>query len=466
MLSFRTLAPLLTDLRILILDTGRVFWRLLPQLLVIHLIGWLGNQLALKLASIVGEPYPWVGLIIFCTSFLFILGSLVLTLRLCGRELGIWSMVPEDESVGDDRDSSLTRLLAVTLLPFLGLYAAFGKVQEAATRLTNEQVFRLGVLSEIPTVMATVGGLARSEPLHLLGLLVGLYVIRRVLDETHERTNWRPLGISVAFVESVFLMVAIYGGFAIVNRIKNWLFDRVFVEWLDNIGDWWTGLLSAINARLPVFLDAGWTYFTDEVWPLFWEVVSQPIIWLAVAALVFGSQVLSLAELWRKGRPLATKIPGASHFSRHRDKVAYRQNFRVRMGKPPAGAQRVAYEIKEAFFGDIDDKYLPTFHSIRLVLRAGLVFMGSFIFVYTLVAVGTNYVDRGIRAITGGHDADFWFLASPFIQLAEAPLEILRLCLLAVSFRRCLELLQQRGHAESPVTTPAPQITLVGVVTR
>ena len=34
--------------------------------------------------------------------------------------------------MADDRDSSLTQLVAVTLLPFLGLYAAFGQVDEAA----------------------------------------------------------------------------------------------------------------------------------------------------------------------------------------------------------------------------------------------------------------------------------------------------------------------------------------------
>ena len=41
-----------TDLRILVVDTGRVCWRLLPQILGIYLLGWLGSQLALKIAVI------------------------------------------------------------------------------------------------------------------------------------------------------------------------------------------------------------------------------------------------------------------------------------------------------------------------------------------------------------------------------------------------------------------------------
>ena len=48
-------------------------------------------------------------------------------------------------------------------------------------------------------------------------------------------------------------------------------------------------------------------------------------------------------------------------------------------GRRPRGSGRAAVELKEAFLGDIDDKYLPTFHSLRLVLRAGVVFLGSYV---------------------------------------------------------------------------------------
>ena len=46
------LSGLWTDVRILVVDTGRVWWRLLPQVLGIYLLGWLGSELALKLAAI------------------------------------------------------------------------------------------------------------------------------------------------------------------------------------------------------------------------------------------------------------------------------------------------------------------------------------------------------------------------------------------------------------------------------
>jgi hypothetical protein len=45
--------------------------------------------------------------------------------------------------------------------------------------------------------------------------------------------------------------------------------------------------------------------------------------------------------------------------------------LQARLGAPPRGFRLAATQVKEAFFGDIDDKYLPAFHSLRLVLRAG-----------------------------------------------------------------------------------------------
>lgn len=41
-----------SDLRCLLLDATRAWWRLLPQILTVYLLGWLGYQLALKAAVI------------------------------------------------------------------------------------------------------------------------------------------------------------------------------------------------------------------------------------------------------------------------------------------------------------------------------------------------------------------------------------------------------------------------------
>ena len=50
---------MLTDLRILLVDTARVWWRLLPVIMAVYLLGWLGAELTLRVAVIVGDISPF-----------------------------------------------------------------------------------------------------------------------------------------------------------------------------------------------------------------------------------------------------------------------------------------------------------------------------------------------------------------------------------------------------------------------
>jgi len=67
------LGELVTDVRILVVDTGRVWWRLLPQLLCLYLAGWLASQLVLRLAA--GDLSAWLALVLFALSFVALLSG-------------------------------------------------------------------------------------------------------------------------------------------------------------------------------------------------------------------------------------------------------------------------------------------------------------------------------------------------------------------------------------------------------
>jgi hypothetical protein len=430
------------DLRILVLDTGRVWWRTLPQILAVYLAGWLGSQLSLKLAIRVGEWNSWAALAVFSFGFLAQLVAIVVMLQIVGRELGVRDLIPESEAVGDDRDTSLTRLVSITLLPFLGIYAAFGEVSRTASQLANEQLFRNGLLSDAPSVLGTLTTAATQNPWWLFGGLVVIYLIRRFVDVLHERTGYRILGILVALIESFFLLVVIMGGVRVWQQARLWLTGREFMAWLATLQEAILDALSVLSIRLPALITRAVGFVVDEVWPLFWEALAQPVIWLAVAALVYGSQVLSLAELWRKGQPYLEKVPGSTAFASHAER---RRARGVR--PPPAGVGRAAVELKEAFLGDIDDKYLPTFHSLRLVLRAGVVFLGAYVAVYSAIVMAGDGLNSLIDNLLGGRPISFWFAYGPALGLlTDALFEPLRICLLAVAFRRCLELFWQRSH--------------------
>lgn len=439
---------LLTELRILIVDTGRVWWRLLPMIMGVYLLGWLGTELTVRVAVIAGDISPWLALVLFAFSFVWTLVAAILILTLAGRELGIRQLLPEDEREVDDRDTSLTRLIAVTLLPFLGMYAAFGQVQQAANRLVTQQWVRYGFLSDQQTVLGALYDLASKHLGWLIALIVGIYLSRRFLDYVADRTGLRILRLVVVLIESFFMLMVIMGGIRVFQTFQVWLRNRAVLQWLVEIQN---AIARLVMINVPEIVSRAWALVTDQIWPLVVDVLAQPLLWLAVAALVFGSRVLSLAELWRKGQPYATRIPGATAFARYREKRAFR-----RIGPAPRGVRLAASRVQEAFFGDIDDKYLPALHSFRLVLRAGPIFLGCYVFMYNLVIIAQNYLERLLHLIVGGHEGQFWVRWEPVFDLVQdAVVEPIRLCLLAVAFRRCLEIFAQPLTARrSPVAHP------------
>ena len=443
---------MLTNLCILVVDTGRVWWRLLPVIMAVYLLGWLGSELTLRLAVIAGDLSPWLTLILFAFHFVCILGATVVILNLAGRELGIRELLPDDERALDDRDASFSRLLAITLLPFLGMYAAFGQVTEAADRIVIQQLVRYGFLGQQDSVLAALNDLARDRLPLLVGLIVGLYVARRLVDLVHDRTGWRLAGLAVVLIESFFILLLVMGGVRVFQIFWIWLQNRTFMQWLAAVKNEVAEFLAIFAIDLPAILERLGTFFTDQVWPIFVDVLTAPLLWLAVAALVYGSRVLSLAELWRKGQPYAARVPGASAFARYAEKRALRQ-----VGPPPKGLHLAAAQTRQTFLGDLDDKYLPTFHSLRLVLRAGVLFLGSYILAYWLVLIAENYVQALLYWLIGGHEVRFWIRWEPLIELLYRPsFETLRLCLLAVAFRRCLELFQQRVGPAAAASAPDP----------
>ena len=146
----------------------------------------------------------------------------------------------------------------------------------------------------------------------------------------------------------------------------------------------------------------------------------------ALAPLVYGSQVLSAADLWRQGRPVTV---GAGRSG-------------VRTGARERG---VAPGFQDAFFGDLNDKYLPTFQSLRLVLGVGATFFGAYILCYGVLTTGEQWLSRGLYALIRGQRAAFWSFAGPPIDLlVELVAEPLRWVLLATAFHACLVLYAAR----------------------
>jgi len=440
------LAMLWTDVRILLVDTTRIWWRLLPKILTIYILGWLGFEVCLKLAVIAGDLTFWLSLVIFAIAFVSKLTALVLILRMVGNALGVRRLIPAEEYEDDDRDAGITRLLALTLLPFLGIYTAFGMIQSASDQMIIESVFRSGGAFGDQGILGQFrlngDDVPTSRYFLVVAIIVGTYILRRGVDLLHERTEFRPLGIVVAFIEAFFVLVTITAGYDLLSRLPIWLKDREFMAWLDALKHGIGNLLAAIGLNPEAFFSAIGSFISDQLWPVITSGLSEPIFWLAIAALVYGSSVISVAELWRRGKPLASRVRLAR---RALERAARRELAQANEGPTVSG--RVLAEVREAFLGDIDDKYLPTLHSLRLILRAGFAFLGAYVVVYSAQTVADTLWNWALNETIGGHPMTVWMVILPIQDFVSSlPFEPWRLCLLAVALRRCLMIFRLRAQ--------------------
>ena len=421
-----------------------VLWlRLFPQLTSIWLGGWLITELCTRVATQIPLEHVWLALGVFALGLLSTLGAIVLMLRLVAMHLDLWDLIPED-----DTERSVSHVLAITLLPFLGIYAAVNEVAERADQLTALALFQTGVLSE-KTIITELNPFTSTEKTwFVVGLVVGVYVVRRIVDLVHEKTRWRPLGILGSLLEAYFLLVVIMSGQHVLRSMQDWWERRAAVQWVDEMGTAIASFVERLGISWPAVLADLGAFWEGIVWPLLLDALVQPVIWLAVAALVFGSKVLSVADLWQRGRPLTAQAPAPKRMQRLQ---AMRAN---KAGSRPL--RRAWLEFQEAFLGDIDDKYLPAFQSLRLVLRAGVAFLGAYVLAYALWSILHTLVTQVVLRLVGGHAVVFWLQWGTFTDIViEGLTEPLRMCLLALAFHRCLALFRSRASAPGP-TLPGP----------
>lgn len=220
-------------LRVLAVDTVRMFVRLFPELVALQLLGWLGYGVSLRVGASISYDHPWLALVVFSTGFVFVLAAIVLQLRLVGAELGIRELLPDD-APEDDRDEGIGRLLALTLLPFLGIYAAFGFVQDRAQELMVSSLVQTGILAD-KTLASQLAPQNAQEIGVVVGVVVGAYLIRRVLDLVHEATDLRILGLLSAFAEAFFMLSLLLSGGHLLSFIRHWFSTRVLAQWISTL---------------------------------------------------------------------------------------------------------------------------------------------------------------------------------------------------------------------------------------
>jgi hypothetical protein len=397
--------------------------------------GWAAYTLSVLAAAQVAELNVWLVIPVLAAGVLVRLATLVIAIRTVARATGAVELLQQvlpDEAADDDRDRSLVQLLSLTLLPFLGIYAAFGYVQQFASDLVVLSELSLGfggLLSELNPVNSTTAAAV------VIAVIVVLYVLRRILDAVFDRRGLWLVGGLAVFIEATLLLVVALSGFRLFEQFTLWWHDRALVQWWND----GIGLLTGwLHWDLPAFLRIAWSVFSGVFWPVLWDVVSKPIAWLALTTLVVGSRVRSLAELWSTG---TVAVDGADRAGRIHARLAGATRLR-----------RVVLRVQEAAFGDLDDKYLPAWQALRLVLKAGWVHLGVFILAYGLVGLAGQWLSTGVLRLIGGVPVSMGLMTAPLVNLIpDVAVMSLQISLLVSTVTRILRHRAHLDRAPEPV---------------
>ena len=412
--------------------TASTWVRLLPNLVSLTLLGWAAYHGSVLLGAQVALMSPWLVIAALALGVVIRLATLVIALRMVARYLGapeLMRQVIPEQVVQDERDRGLARLLTITLLPFLGVYAAFGYVNSFAQDVVFMSAFSVGTaglleqLNPISSVVTTAVVIAAAAL---------LYFGRRSMDVWFERTGNVAAGFLAVFLEATLLLLVALSGFRIIETAQLWLHDRALMQWGETITDWLSGLL---HLNLPDFIGAAWEFVRRIFWPVFWEVLTQPIAWLTLTALVFGSRVVGFADLWRV--EARTAEPRATLAQRGRGRLA-----------ASTGARRVVLRVQATFLGDLDDKYLPSWQSLKLVLRAGWTFLAAYIVGFNVLRLAGEWLNTLTLQLIGGTPFAQAMALAPLVNLiSDVLIMSLQFAFLGATFTRILTL----AAAQPPV---------------
>ncbi|TDD18455.1 hypothetical protein E1218_26040 [Kribbella turkmenica] len=422
----RTIVDGFREMVHLIGDTFRLWWRNLLPMATWFLAGYVGFKICLESAIWLDEhAHSSIGVGVFSAGVLIQIAAYVGMIRTCATSLYRWRDAASNqaEETSDPTQQGLMELLAVTLLPLVAVWSAWGFLEDQLQQLSISNIVTRGMQSG--ATFFELGGGAWHK---YLPVIVILLVLRRVIQAIDDRWPSRPAKFVQVWAEAFFLLITVVvTPFAIADG-KNWIRSRVFWHWtLDR----WGGLkdfFEGINVPIPAGLEFLWGFFWESLWPLFKLGVAEPLTWLAITTVVFGHRVLSSGGVFR-GTRIERRLGGQLEVE------APKQNRVVALtNKAP-----------NLLLGGLREKFYPTLNAFRLLVRVGPVFLGVVCMVYTFWLLGSDWAFVALQRAIGIHGQRWGLMNHEIAALVrDVFFETLRIALLAAAFDLCISVGAER----------------------
>jgi hypothetical protein len=336
-------------------STLRLWWRCLVPLLVCLLAGYLAFEALFSASWRLGARDERLGLPVLAVAQLCELAAWVAMFLVVGRRL----------SLSTDRPFLDTVLL--TLTPFLAFYALWGHLEPLIADHTWLAV-SYEDRGDAPTQVGAAGWKL------YLPIAAAAWVLKTVLARVTRLT---------VVLEAVWLFLAFWALTEAAQAAAGWVQDRVAWQWAATALGWFDWFTLPLPQILPGVKD----------------VLVLPLVWLAIAALVYRGKVAG-------------------------DTVE-RGIARLRWDR------RILVNL---FTRDYRDKYLPMLASIRMTLRLGIGFLAALCLLYAATIALADWAYVGAVALLDDAVEYPGFLEGTLDLGHQVLVQPLQVCLLAVAY--------------------------------
>ncbi|WP_217573578.1 hypothetical protein [Mesorhizobium sp. GbtcB19] len=419
--------------------TLKFWWRFWPQLVATVLLGIVFGDLFMQLAARTALLNHMAGLALLT---LVALTQLIVTVAMFQTLLPALPAVQaaqqaaqgETEAAPATGSARLTRMVSVALLPFFAYYAAWGFLGD-----TVRQYSRV-TLDMAPFGEGAGNVLDVLDSRWLIVSVVISWLIRRFATAMQKRGGARSFWqIVVVICETNWIFIGLY----VISRWKDeavgWIMSRNIFSVLEAAADGLTHPVAGAFAAQFVPVEVTSIDTTTKLVNLFFYML-LPVIWLVLAALIYGYDVRDDKELMRAHRRVE------------------------RLGERYRAIPKFLRDFAEHFISGYRSRYLPIANGVRITLSSGVVLIVTLIVGYRLIDWLAAWAWLGMTRLIGPHELDTWqvlsqgvslLFGSPFQDSSTGILvEPLRICFLAAILETAFSLPKRRA-AESAQPGPA-----------